>query len=114
MAAARNSTNWYAMLKKAAIEMAKPPVPGAKPWVGQAAAHHGSAAEGMRHGADLGRLRAADPGRERALTTDAGGAGRIATKDAGPPVPVLTPAQLAALTGGRRRHAACPTAIPKR
>ena len=28
-------TNWYAMLKKSAIEMAKPPVPGAKPWVGK-------------------------------------------------------------------------------
>ena len=27
--------NWYAMLKKAAIETAKPPQPGAKPWVGK-------------------------------------------------------------------------------
>ena len=35
MAAGRSSTNWYAMLKKAAIEAAKPVPPAAKPWTGK-------------------------------------------------------------------------------
>jgi penicillin-insensitive murein endopeptidase len=87
--------NWYAMLKKAAIEMAKPPPPGAKPWVGKPP------------------LRMTQLPKECATVLTAGGfeppaetdepapavLAALETKDAGPPVPVLTPAQLMALTG---------------
>jgi penicillin-insensitive murein endopeptidase len=89
-------TTWYAMIKKAAIEMAKPPVPGAKPWVGKPP------------------LTMAQLPKECGTVLTAGGfeppipkegdvpaaLKAMATKDAGPPIPVLTAAQLQALTGG--------------
>jgi penicillin-insensitive murein endopeptidase len=89
-------TTWYAMIKKAAIEMAKPPVPGAKPWVGRPP------------------LTMAQLPKECGTVLTSGGfeppiakegdvpaaLKAMATKDAGPPIPVLTAAQLQALTGG--------------
>ncbi len=88
-------TTWYAMIKKAAIEMAKPTVPGAKPWVGRPP------------------LTMAQLPRECGTVLTSGGfeppipkEGDVpaalkaaATKDAGPPIPTLTAAQLQALTG---------------
>ena len=75
--------------------------PGRQALGGQAAAHHGAATEGMRHGADLGRLRAAGAGGRRCIGYARPPCSpRSATKDAGPPVPILTAAQLKALTGG--------------
>jgi penicillin-insensitive murein endopeptidase len=89
-------TTWYAMIKKAAIESAKPPVPGATPWVGKPP------------------LTMAQLPRECGTVLTSGGfeppipkegdvpaaLKAMATKDAGPPIPVLTAAQLQALTGG--------------
>jgi penicillin-insensitive murein endopeptidase len=93
--------NWYAMLKTAAIANAKPPPPGTKPWVGRPP------------------LRMAQLPKECGLVLTAGGfvpptpaadgtvsdkppavLAAIATKDAGPPIPILTEAQLKELTGG--------------
>jgi penicillin-insensitive murein endopeptidase len=101
--------NWYAMLKKSAIEMAKPPKPGAKPWVGRSP------------------LRMAQLPKECATVLTAGGfeppipaddgtvavkppavLAAMATKDAGPPIPVLTEAQLKELTGGGANVAGVP------
>ena len=92
-------TNWYAMITKAAIEAAKAPCPRRQAVDGKAAADHGSAAEGMRNSAHRGRLRAADPDGSRHDGPEPAALKALATKDAGPPIPVLTPAQLAALTG---------------
>jgi penicillin-insensitive murein DD-endopeptidase len=89
-------TNWYAMIKKAAIEAAKAPLPGAKPWVGKPP------------------LTMAQLPKECGTVLTSGGfeppipkegdvpaaLKAMATKDAGPPIPILTAAQLQALTGG--------------
>ncbi|HEV7463248.1 MAG TPA: penicillin-insensitive murein endopeptidase [Methyloceanibacter sp.] len=87
--------NWYAMLKKAAIEMAKPVPPGTKPWTGKQP------------------LTMAQLPRECGTVLSAGGytpepppegetpaaIKALATKDAGPPIPTLSPEQLKALVG---------------
>jgi penicillin-insensitive murein endopeptidase len=88
-------TTWYAMITKAAIEMAKPAVSGAKPWVGRPP------------------LTMAQLPKECGTVLTSGGfeppipkegdmpaaLKAMATKDAGPPIPTLTAAQLQALTG---------------
>jgi penicillin-insensitive murein endopeptidase len=88
-------TTWYAMITKAAIEMAKPAVPGAKPWVGRPP------------------LTMAQLPKECGTVLTSGGfeppipkegdvpaaLKAMATKDAGPPIPTLTAAQLQDLTG---------------
>ena len=88
--------NWYAMLKKAAIEMAKPPQPGAKPWVGKPPLTMAQLPK------ECGTVLTSG-GFEPPVPAEAGTApaalAAMATKDAGPLVPVLTPAQLMALTG---------------
>jgi penicillin-insensitive murein endopeptidase len=92
-------TNWYAMIKKAAIESAKAPVPGAKPWTGKPPLTMAQLPK------ECGTVLTAG-GFEPPIPTEAGttaptpaAQAALATKDAGPPIPVLTPAQLAALTG---------------
>jgi penicillin-insensitive murein endopeptidase len=87
--------NWYAMLKKAAIEMAKPPKPGAKPWVGKPPL---SMAQLPKDCAAVLTAGGFEPPAADDEPTPAALAA-LETKDAGPPVPVLTPAQLMALTG---------------
>ena len=88
-------TNWYAMLKKAAIEAAKPVPPGTKPWTGRPP------------------LTMAQLPRECGTVLTAGGytpepppegetpaaIKALATKDAGPPIPTLSPDQLKAMIG---------------
>ena len=89
-------TNWYAMLKKAAIEMAKPPQPGAKPWVGKAPQTMAQLPK------ECGTVLSSG-GFEPPMPAEAGTVPEalkaMATKDAGPPVPTLTPDQLKALIG---------------
>jgi hypothetical protein len=89
------------MLKKAAIEMAKPPQPGAKPWVGKPPLRMAQLPK------ECGAVLTAG-GFEPPIPAEDGSApaalppavlAAMATKDAGPLVPVLTPAQLRALTG---------------
>ena len=89
---------WYAMLKKSAIEMAKP---GAKRWVGK------SPLKMAQLPKECGTVLTAG-GFEPPIPADDGTVAEkspamlaaIAAKDAGPPIPVLTEAQLKELTGG--------------
>ena len=107
-------TNWYAMLKKAAIAMAKPPAPGAKPWTGKApltmAQLPTECGAVLTSGGFKPPVAAADGKVEKAPAVLAA----LATKDAGPPVPVLTPAQLKALTAGNDGGMSLPDRNPLR
>ena len=86
------------MLKKSAIEMAKPPVPGAKPWVGKPPLTMAQLPKECGTVLTSGGFEPPVPASRHTATPPAPSA--LATKDAGPPVPMLTPAQLKALTGG--------------
>jgi penicillin-insensitive murein DD-endopeptidase len=88
--------NWYAMLKKAAIEMAKPPQPGAKPWVGKAPQ---TMAQLPKECGTVLRSGGFEPPIPAEAGTVPEALKVMATKDAGPPVPTLTPDQLKALIG---------------
>ena len=93
-------TNWYAMLKKSAIEMAKPPVPGAKPWVGKPPLTMAQLPKECGTVLTSGGFEPPVPAEGGASVTPPAVLAAMATKDAGPPVPILTAAQLKALTGG--------------
>src|SRR3989337_1438009 len=84
------------MRKRAAIEMAKPPQPGAKPWVGKPPLRMAQLPK------ECGTVLTSG-GFEPPIPAEAGmvpeGLKAMASKDAGPLVPVLTPDQLRALTG---------------
>ncbi|MGI8724129.1 MAG: penicillin-insensitive murein endopeptidase [Methyloceanibacter sp.] len=102
--------DWYAMLRKAAIEAAKAPQPGAKPWKGKPALtlaqlprECGTVLKAGGHTpvvADAGTLPAA-------LKVAAG-------KDAGPPLPKLDQAALNALVGGQSAGMPLPDRNPNR
>ncbi|HEX2447989.1 MAG TPA: penicillin-insensitive murein endopeptidase [Methyloceanibacter sp.] len=92
-------TTWYAMLKKAAIEMAKPPVPGAKPWVGKPPLTMAQLPKECQSVLIAGGFEPPVPD-ESGTTKPAAVLAAMATKDAGPPLPILTAAQLKELTGG--------------
>jgi penicillin-insensitive murein endopeptidase len=103
-------TNWYAMLKKAAIATAQAP-PTTKPWVGKPPLTMAQLPKEC--GAVLTAGGFTPPGADAEPTPAALAA--MATKDAGPPLPVLTPDQLKALTApktGKTATAADPAAIP--
>jgi penicillin-insensitive murein endopeptidase len=88
--------NWYAMIKKTAIEMAKPPVPGAKPWTGKPPLTMAQLPKECGAVLTAGGFEPPIP-----KEGDAPAALKaMATKDAGPPIPTLTAAQLKALVGG--------------
>lgn len=91
--------NWYALLKKAAIENAKPPAPGAKPWVGKPPQTMAQLPKECATVLKAGGFEPPIPVEGETLVRTEAALAALATKDAGPPVPVLTPAQLAALTG---------------
>ena len=93
-------TNWYAMLKTSAIAMAKPAAPGAKPWTGKPPLTMAQLPKECGTVLKAGGFEPPIP--NEAGTTDRPPAvlAALATKDAGPSVPILTPAQLKALTGG--------------
>ena len=91
--------NWYAMLKKAAIEMAKPRVPGAKPWVGKPPLTMSQLPKECASVLTAGGFEPPIPGEAGTPAANPAALAALATKDAGPPVPVLTHAQLMALTG---------------
>jgi penicillin-insensitive murein endopeptidase len=91
--------NWYAMLKKAAIENAKPPAPGAKPWVGKSPTTMAQLPKECATVLKAGGFEPPIPVEGETLVRTEAVLAALAAKDAGPPVPVLTPAQLAALTG---------------
>ncbi|MGZ8401093.1 MAG: penicillin-insensitive murein endopeptidase [Methyloceanibacter sp.] len=89
-------TNWYAMLKKSAIEMAKP---GVKPWVGKPPLTMAQLPKECGTVLTSGGFEPPIPAEGEALVRNEAALAALDTKDAGPPVPVLTPAALAALTG---------------
>jgi len=91
--------NWYAMLKKAAIENAKSPAPGAKSWVGKPPQTMAQLPKECATVLKAGGFEPPIPVEGETLVRTEAALAALATKDAGPPVPVLTPAQLAALTG---------------
>jgi penicillin-insensitive murein endopeptidase len=93
--------NWYAMLKKAAIEMAKPPKPGAKPWVGKPPLRMAQLPKECGTVLTSGGFEPPIPAEDGSApaTLPPAVLAAMATKDAGPLVPVLTPDQLRALTG---------------
>jgi len=94
--------NWYAMLKKAAIENAKPRAPGAKPWVGKPPLRMAQLPKECATVLTAGGFEPPIPGEAGTPPPNPAALAALASKDAGPPVPVLTPAQLAALTGAGR------------
>ncbi len=102
--------NWYAMLKKAAIEMAKPPRPGAKPWVGKPPLRMAQLPKECGSVLTAGGFEPPIPKEGDVPTALAA----MATKDAGPPVPVLTDAQLKALTGNAAGDVPLPDRNPMR
>ena len=87
--------------------------PGAKPWVGKPPLTMAQLPKECAHGAHRRRLRAADPGEGRHPRRQ-----RRRRSPRSPPrtpvrrVPVLTPAQFAALTGDGPAACRCPTATP--
>jgi hypothetical protein len=81
------------MLKKAAIEAAKPPVPGAKPWVGKPPLTMAQLPKDCGTVLTSGGFTPEPPAESPAAIA------ALATKDAGPPIPPLTAAQLQALIG---------------
>jgi penicillin-insensitive murein endopeptidase len=91
--------NWYAMLKTSAIAIAKQP-PGAKPWVGKPPLSMAQLPKECGTVLTAGGFEPPIPAEGVVLVRTEAALAAMATKDAGPPVPVLTPAQLAALTGG--------------
>jgi penicillin-insensitive murein endopeptidase len=87
--------NWYAMLKKAAIESAKPPPPGTKPWTGKPPLTMAQLPKECGTVLTAGGFQ--PPTADSEPTSAALKA--MAAKDAGPPLPTLTPDQLKALVG---------------
>ncbi len=94
-------TNWYAMLKKSAIEMAKPPVPGAKPWVGKPPLTMAQLPKECGTVLTAGGFEPPVPGEAGTPPPTPAALAALASKDAGPPLPILTAAQLKELTGGK-------------
>jgi penicillin-insensitive murein DD-endopeptidase len=86
--------NWYAMLKKAAIESAKPIPPGTKPWTGKPPLTMAQLPKECGTVLTAGGF--TPPTADSEPTPAALKA--MAAKDAGPPLPTLTPEQLKALT----------------
>lgn len=89
--------NWYAMITKAAIELAKPVPPGTKPWTGKPPL---TMAQLPR---ECGTVLTAGEFVPPAIGDDKPEAAlkAMAAKDAGPPLPVLTPEQVKALTAAK-------------
>jgi penicillin-insensitive murein endopeptidase len=86
--------NWYAMLKKAAIASAKPVPPGTKPWTGKPPL---TMAQLPKECGTVLTAGGFQPPTADSEPTPAALAA-MATKDAGPPLPTLTPEQLKELT----------------
>jgi len=103
-------TNWYAMLKKAAIEMAKPPKPGAKPWTGKPPLTMAQLPKECGTVLTAGGFEPPIP-KEGTVPPALAAA---ATKDAGPPVPTLDAAGLKALIGGAEAGMPLPDRNPIR
>ena len=100
-------TNWYAMLKKSAIEAAKQPVPGAKPWVGKPPLTMAQLPKECGTVLTSGGFEPPPQG-EDGTVMPASALQALETKDAGPPIPILTAAQLQALIGGGTDPAGMP------
>ncbi|HEY8262965.1 MAG TPA: penicillin-insensitive murein endopeptidase [Methyloceanibacter sp.] len=97
--------NWYKMLRVAAIAQTKPPDPNAKPWSGKKPLLMGDLpAECKTVLTSGGNVPITDGSPVPVLLKAA------ASKEAGPPVPTLTPEQIAALKGNK--GGAAPGVVP--
>ncbi len=90
-------TNWYAMLKKAAIQAAKPVPPGTKPWTGKPPL---TMAQLPKECGTVLTAGGFQPPTADSEPTEAA-LRAMAAKEAGPPIPPLTPDQLKALTASK-------------
>ncbi len=95
----RELTDWNEMLKKAAIWMATPPKPDAKPAKGKPPMRLSQLPKDCRTVLTAGGFEPPIPTEDEDAEKPEAVLAALATKDAGPPVPVLTPGQLYALTG---------------
>ena len=92
-------TNWYAMLKKAAIARGTSPKPGAKPWTGKPPLTMAQLPKECGVVLRAGGFEPPIPAEDGTTEKPPAALAALATKDAGPPIPILTEAQLKALTG---------------
>jgi len=88
--------DWYAMLKTSAIAMAQP---GAKRWKGKSPLTMAQLPKECDEVLTAGGFEPPNPDEDEDADKPAAVVAALATKEAGPPVPILTPAQLFALTG---------------
>jgi penicillin-insensitive murein endopeptidase len=106
--------NWYAMLKKAAIATAQAPKPGAKPWTGKPPLTMAQLPKECGTVLKAGGFEPPIPKEGETPEKPPAALAALATKDAGPPVPVLTAAQLKALIGGSPGDMSLPERNPLR
>jgi penicillin-insensitive murein endopeptidase len=104
--------NWYAMLRTAALASPKPPSPpspNAKPWKGKPPLYMANLpAECKTVLTSGGNVPVADGSQVPAVLK------AVASKEAGPPVPTLTPEQIAALKGSKGSTAPGVVPLPDR
>jgi penicillin-insensitive murein endopeptidase len=107
-------TNWYAMLKKSAIAMANAPPPGGKAWTGKPPLTMAQLPTACGAVLTAGGFKPPEAAADGKIEQTPAVLAALATKDAGPPVPILTPAQLKALTGGNDGGMTLPDRNPLR
>jgi penicillin-insensitive murein endopeptidase len=107
-------TNWYAMLKTAAIATAKAPPSGAKSSTGKPPLTMVQLPKECGAVLTSGGFQPPTPAEDGKTEKPPAVLAALATKDAGPPVPLLTPAQLKALTGGNDGGMSLPDRNPLR
>ncbi|MGD9501935.1 MAG: penicillin-insensitive murein endopeptidase [Methyloceanibacter sp.] len=106
-------TNWYAMLKKAAIATAQAP-PGSGSWKGKPPLTMAQLPKECDTVLKSGGFEPPVPAEDGTSEPPPAVLAVLETKDAGPPIPVLTPAQLQALLGGKTDAMTLPDRNPHR
>ena len=106
-------TNWYAMLKKAAISAAQAPA-GAGSWTGKRPLTMAQLPKECDAVLKSGGFEPPIPNASGTAERPPAALAALATKDAGPPIPVLTPSQLQALLGGKTGEMTLPERNPRR
>ena len=97
--------NWYKMLRTAALATSKPPSPNAKPWPGKKPLYMGDLPADCKTVLTAGGNVPVTDGSQVPAVLKA-----VASKEAGPPVPTLTPEQIAAMKGSK--GGAAPGVVP--
>jgi penicillin-insensitive murein endopeptidase len=101
--------NWYKVLRTAALATSKPPSPNAKPWPGKKPLHMGDLPADCKTVLTAGgNVPVADGSQVPAVLK------AVASKEAGPPVPTLTPEQIAAMKADKGGGAPGVVPLPDR